>query len=300
MKRSFGYLTVFLLLTALGINSLQAKEFKLKLKKGDHFDYVFTSNDKVAQKMNNRFVAAVQESSLTFRLSVLERLKNGNYRMEADYKRFAADMSMDGNEMSYNSDSTYKSNSNWIADLLNGMTKIHLIYEISPLGVVSNLTGLEDLTKKISSDMRLSNLLKGIGTNEFVGQLLSYFPKGDVEPGAKWVVHSQLPELKDLGYDLNYTFDKATSDQVRFDFQAKFNYESPKSNNQVENDIQMKETITQNGHLILNPKTNMPETSNLEQVVDVMVTRTDQRTMMKTTVPMKITTENSLKLIKSK
>ncbi len=302
MKQTWRYLIVFLVLTAFGTTNLLAKnyDFKLRLKKGDHLEYIFTSTDKVDQKINNLPVLVNQKSSFTFVLSVVDKLKDGNYQVAVDYKRFATSILVEGHSSSYDSDSISTYHSNQIADLLNNFTKIHLTCELSPLGVVSKLSGLEDLTKKISTDMRLTNILKGIGTTEFIGQLLSYLPKGKVEPGAKWVVHTTLPELNKLEYDADYTFTNATKDQVKFNFQSKFGYVQPKPVINGARELEMKENGIQNGSVVLDPKTKMPIASGLKQEIDVVVTHTDEKTMTKTITPMKIYTTNSLKLVKSK
>ncbi len=300
MKHSIRFFAVFFGVIIFGLNNLQAIDynFRLNLKKGEHFNYVFTSTDQVDQNTKDRPpISARQKSSLAFSLKVVDRLKSGNFQMEVDYTHFETVMTINGNNSSYNSDSTYHSNK--LADLLKDMTSIKLNFEVSPLGVISNLTGLEELTKKIDTSMRLANLLKGIGTPEFISELLNYFPQGKVEPGAEWSVHTSLPELKQLKYDMNYTFAKVEADRVLFNFNSKFSYKQPEPVGNESSDLQMKETIKQDGNLVLNSRTNLPQTSVLNQVVDVVVTHTDHRTLVVTQTPMKIITENSLKLLKS-
>lgn len=66
----------FLFLLFGAINALQAKEFdfRFNLKKGEKFEYVYTSTDKVDQSTQGNSAKIEQGSSFTFSLKVLKKI----------------------------------------------------------------------------------------------------------------------------------------------------------------------------------------------------------------------------------
>lgn len=294
MKWRSRFFIGFLVCSLLGIGAIQAKDFdfRLNLKKGEKFDYVFTSSDKVDQIMNNLPAKIEQQSSLTFSLTVLGKIKGGGYKLAADYKKFSTHIVMNGNKIDYDSDSVYQSNP--YADLLNDFNKIHYTFDLSATGVVGNIQGLGPWTQKINSNIQLANLLKGVGTEEFISVLLNYLPQTSVQPGAKWTISTVLPEMKNLKYNMNYHFEGAGADQITLGLEAKIDYKKPKAEG---DNISMTNTISQRGRMLLDPKSFMPVSCQISQTSDLAVTNTNPRTLVETTTPMKIKTEKSLKLV---
>lgn len=294
MKCRSRFLVVFLVLSVLAVNVLHAGDFdfRFNLKKGEKFEYVYASTDKVDQTKQGVPASIEQESSLTFGLRVTEKLKNGGYKLAVDYKKFVTHIVMNGNKVAYNSDSVYKSNQ--YADLLKGINKVHYTFDLSPLGVVSNIKGFEEWTQKINADVRLSNILKGVGTEGFITSLLNYLPQGKVKPGSKWAVSTVLPEMKDLKYDMNYRFLESKADQIKLGLTSKIEYKQPKI---AQSNVDVSDKITQQGDLFIDQKSFMPISYKIVQVSNLVITRTNPRTLVDTTTPMTIETEKSLKLV---
>jgi hypothetical protein len=106
MKHTFRYLTLFTFLVAFSniTSAGNNVEIELNLKKGDRFQYVITSTNKVDQNIRNQPIKIVQKAALTINQVVVGRLKNGNYLLEADYKKFKLEMNLNGEISGYNSD----------------------------------------------------------------------------------------------------------------------------------------------------------------------------------------------------
>lgn len=294
MKYWTRFLTAILVLSFFGINTLHAADFdfRFNLKKGEKFEYVYTSADKVDQNTQGVTSGIEQASSLAFTLKVIKKLDDGGYKLAVDYKKFVIHLVMNGNEINYNSDSVYKSNQ--YADLLKGFNKIHFTFDLSPVGIVTNINGMEEWTKKIAEDVRLSNLLKGIGTEEFISGLLNYLPSTTVQPGSKWKVKTILPEMKNLKYDMSYSFLESKTDQIKLGMASKIEYKQPT----VANDnVYITDTMILRGYILLNPENFLPISEKVSQVSNLLITNTNPRTKVETTTPMKIETEKSLKLV---
>jgi hypothetical protein len=297
MKHTFRYLTLFTFLVAFSniTSAGNNVEIELNLKKGDRFQYVITSTNKVDQNIRNQPIKIVQKAALTINQVVVGRLKNGNYLLEADYKKFKLEMNLNGEISGYNSDTLVASN-NFIEDL-KGMTKIHLRYEVSPSGVVSNITSMEELKKEVASNVQKANLLRDFGTDKFITQMFNYIPKEKVGVGDKWIVAGIMPELMDLKYDINYTLAEASAENIKLKIQSDFTFttDQPIVNNGK--NLKIKEDGVQNGNVTLNPKNGMPVSSVLQQEIDLVSTATDVKNNIEVT-QMKLYSETSVLLVK--
>lgn len=298
MKHCFRYLALFIFLIVVSSNTLVAKnvEIRLNLKKGEQYKYVVTAINKIDQKVRNKPVQMEQRMTLTINQVVLNKLNNGNFLLKADYEKFRFEIITADNKTVYDSDSV--STSNGLDVLLKIMTTVHLKYEVSPSGIVSNMTGMEELSKQVASNMQMANLVRNFGTNQLISQMYSYMPKGKVEIGEKWVVPGIMPELNDLKYDINYTLTEVSSENIKLDLEANFKFNSEERIIQKDKDIKISETGIQKGNVVLNPKNRMPISSFLDQKIDMIVTATDTLTKSKDVMPMKLFSKTSMKLVK--
>lgn len=298
MKHYFRYLAFFIFLVVVSSNTLVAKnvEIRLNLKKGEQYKYVVTAINKIDQKVRNKPVQMEQRMTLTINQVVLNKLNNGNYLLKADYEKFRIEIITEDNKIIYDSDSVLTSNG--LERILKIMTTVHLKYEVSPSGIVSNMTGLEELSKQVASNMQMANLIRNFGTNQLISQMYSYMPKGKVEIGEKWVVPGIMPELNDLKYDINYTLIEALSENIKLDLHANFKFISAERIIQKDKDIKISETGIQKGDVVLNSKNKMPLSSFLDQEINMIVTATDTLTKSKEVMPMKLISKTSMKLVK--
>jgi hypothetical protein len=294
MKGWSRFFVVLLFLSICGSLVSQAGDFNFRfnLKKGEKFDYVYTSTDQVDPNMPGISSDMEQQAAFTFSLRVVRKLKDGGYKLEAEYRRLVMHIAMNGNRIDYHSDSVYQSNP--YADLLKGFNKIHYTFDISPVGLVSHIEGFDEWAKKMQSDVRLSNMLKGLGTEAFMTGLLHYLPQTPVIAGGKWVVETQFYELKELKQNITYTLDEVTARDVKIGLKSQIDYQQPPVAN---NPVSVTDSITQHGNMLLDAKSLMPVSFKIVQVSNLMITRTNPRTQVETTIPMTIRTEKSLKLL---
>ncbi|HEX7585069.1 MAG TPA: DUF6263 family protein [Prolixibacteraceae bacterium] len=298
MKNIFKYLAVLIFLIAATSNGLYAKktEIRLILKKGQQFEYLVSATQLAENRAGDNPIEIEQKMELTIHQIVLDKLRNGNYLLQADYKKFTMEVNSQGQNQKY--DSNASDNPQFLNDLLKGLTKIQVKFEVSPLGVVSNLTGFEEYTKDIALNARLFSMIKDFGTDKIISQMFNYIPKTKVEQGDKWITSGILPDLNNLKYDINFTMAEVSPENVKLDLQAKFKYVSDKPMVQNYREIKVEETGVQKGNVVIDSKNCMPLSKVLNQKIDMVITATDTKTKAKNVSQMKLTYKTMMKLVK--
>jgi hypothetical protein len=298
MNHIFKYLAALIFLIASTPDNLSAKktEIKLHLKKGQQFEYVVTETLSTEQRFGGNPVEIEQIIKLTINQVVLDKLRNGNYLIQADYKRFTFEKDSPEGNQGY--DSNAANNIKSLDDVLSRMTMLHLKYEISPVGVVSNLTGFEDLIKDVAIYTKLIRLINDFGTDKIIFRLFDYFPKTNVEAGDKWVNIDSLSHLNNFIYDINYTLAEASPENIKLERLAKIKYISEKPVLQYNKEVSIDETGTQKGDVFLDPKNNMPLSSLVTQNTNILITSVDTTLRTKERAQLKISSKTTVKLVK--
>jgi len=266
---------------------------KLRLFRGQHYTFIITQestiqeNPKEASKLS-------QKTSLKIRQDVVSILGNGDYEIEASIENFNLEIKSNGKITRFDSDTINVMNKYY--KTLNFLNQIKLNYEVSPEGVVSKLTGFETIKKKVESDPQLSNLLRSFGSEQFIIELYNYVPLKNVGVGDKWTGIGILPDMMNLKYDIQYTLKEASALNLKLNREASFIYtvEPPPASGKTG---QIKETGTQKGILILDPKTRLCLSSDLDQQIQITMPDQGKPTDEKAS-PIKITTHTKMQLVK--
>jgi len=298
MKYIFRSLALLIFLLSITSLSLYAGKTKIRLllKKGQKFEYLVSGTFKAENNSSDKPIEVDQKMELTIDQVVLDKLRNGNYLIQADYKRFTLEINSNDKIAKY--DSNLSDNRPWFNRLLEGLTKISLKYEVSPLGVVSNLTGFEEFTKDKDRHDEVVNYIKEFGTDRIIVQMYNYIPKLKVEKGDQWIAEGVLAEMNNLKYDINYMLDEVTDENCKLDFNAKFKYASDKKLILGKKSIRVEETITQKGNIILDTKRNLPLLSTVNQKTDMLLYTKDTVTNNQDVSQMKMTSQTTTKLVK--
>ena len=298
MKYIFRSLAVLIFIFAATSPSLYAKksEIRLLLKKGQKFEYQISGAFKAEKELGDKPIVIEQKMELTIDQVVLDQLRNGNYLIQADYKRFTLEINSQDKILKYDSDSS--NNQPWFNKLLSGLTKLSIKYEVSPLGIVSNLKGFEEFIKDKNLHEEIVNLIKEFGTDRIISKMYNYIPKMKVAPGDQWTAIGTLPEMNNLLYDINYTLTEATDENCKLDLQAKFKYASEKPVIQEGKSLRVENKGVQKGNVSLDPKDYMPLLSIINQTTEMLVFSKDTITKAEDVSQMKMTYKTTTKLVK--
>jgi len=298
MKYIFRSLAVLIFILAATSFSLYAKktEIRLLLEKGQKFEYQISGAFKAESKLGDKPILIVQKMELTLDQEVIDKLQNGNYLIQADYKRFTLEINSGSKIQKY--DSNLSNNQPWFNKLLSGLTKLSLKYEVSPLGIVSNLKGFEEFIKDKYLHEEIVNLIKEFGTDRIISQMFNYIPKVKVETGDHWTTIGTMPEMNNLLYDINYSLTEVTAENYKLDLQANFKYASDKKVIQEGKSLRVEEKGVQKGNVSLDSKNNMPLLSTVNQSTEMLIFSKDTITKAEEVSQMKMSFKTTTKLVK--
>ena len=243
-------------------------ELKLWLLKGQSFTYLISQENSLQESQNMQLIS--QKMALKINHTVVDRLPNGNYQMQASIKSFGTEFDKFGMKYRYHSDTVDVRNK--LYKTLNFLTDVKLSYELSPEGVVSKLTGFKLIKDKMEQDPQLNSILRSFGNEQFLIEFFHYVPFKDVEKGSKWTKSALLPELMDHQYEIQYSFKEQSEKEIKLGHDASFTFsmEVP-VNDTIINHIT--EKGTQEGFIIIDPGTRMPVSSDIIQKIEISTYR---------------------------
>lgn len=263
MKRIQTTILISICLIITGFTaSAKKEEIKLFLFKGESYTYLISQESTV--EPSDGASAMRQKVALKIRQTVLNRLASGNYQMEAAFIGFSTKFENQGRKYSYNSDTVDVRNK--LYKSLEFLNHVKLNYEVSPEGIVTNITGFEEVKKRMEIDPFLKGILWSFNNTQFLADFFNYFPMTRVETGDKWTNSSVMPELKNYKYDIQHTLKSLSEKEIQLAHQASFTYSAEiAENDTMVNHVTQK--ITQEGSISISPNNKMPVSSNIIQKI---------------------------------
>ena len=268
-------LALVIIFGTLTANSLSAKKttIKLNLIKGQQFEYVITKTKNAEPPAGSDNELFDQSMTLTLQLVVLEKLRDGNYLIQANYKRVIYEFLLQSTLRKYDTDVSYNEETPY--DNLKDMTKILFKFEISPLGVVSNITGLDEFLNDKTLNVYVRDVCRRFGIKNIGAEIFNYIPKKKIEQGEKWVVSSPLPELNIPDYTIDYKLADTSPKEIKIEIHTNFQFESPKPLWRDGHLEKFKDNITQNGDIIVDTKTSVLLSKKIYQKAEILLYSTD-------------------------
>lgn len=259
-----SFCLIFLSVTA----TAKKDELKLWLLKGQSFTYVISQENMLQERVNEPLIS--QKMALKINHTVVDRLPNGNYQMQAFIRSFSTEFDKFGIKYRYHSDTVDVRNK--LYKTLNFLTDLKLSYELSPEGVVSKLTGFQLIKDRMEKDPQLNSILRSFGNEQYLIEFFLYVPQKDVDAGSKWTKLAILPELMDHKYEIQYSYKEQSEKEIKIGHDASFTF----STNVPVNDTiinYINEKVTQRGFLTIDPRTRMPVSSDIQQEIQISTYR---------------------------
>jgi hypothetical protein len=273
----------------------QKMEIRLFLNKDAHYIYAITLENRLEQEANPQ---KNLDQTMTLKIDhhVIDRMNNGNYLVEASYKSFSLIMKNNQRVSTYYSDTVDVMNPYY--KQLKFLTELKLSYEVSPEGAVSNLKGFENMKKHIDSDIRLANLLRSFGSELVINEMYNYIPMRPVQLNETWKAQAVLPDLMDLKYDLHYTLKEVSEKNLKIEQKAEFNFKPEEPISASGTNYRIEEAGTQNGELLINPKSGMRMSSKVDQVINITLTPKNPKSTNEKGDMMKLFTRQSIRQVR--
>lgn len=290
MKKQKLSLILFLSFTLIASSSFAKEKVLLRfnLKKGTVYEMNMDMLTKIDQEVMGNQVKMDQKMDMIISITVDDELPNNNFLITYDYKSFK--MAMDGMGQSIILDSDNPDESNPAFAAMKSITDMKLKMEITPLGQVISISGLDEFSKSLAGNPQLSGMLGMFGNEEAFksnfSQTFNYFPEDKIGTGDSWDASINMPALMNMQIAMNFKVTDISTDFVDLDVNSTVNSSSTLEPNGMKMDISIEGT--QNGKMQIDPKDGMMSSSDINQKFSMLMKMKNPQSGEDMEIPMEL------------
>jgi hypothetical protein len=286
MKMNTPTLLTLILLTTISAFAQQT-EMKLKLSKGDIFEFNTGMNTNINQEMMGMKMEISQKYTTVFAFEVKEVLSNGDYLINQTYKRIVIEANTNGRILNYDSDNDETSSPLAAIGNLKGAV---ISYNLSPGGKVSEVNGLNEIGNKMGNNPQIKNMWKSIANDKLLESTFSYIPVEKVKAGTNYTKTIVMEEFLDAEIITKYNVESIDASSIHLNVFSEFDINPDKPIEQNGMKMEMKGEGSQTGTLKVSRSTGMPEETDTKQEIEMTITMKNPQTNEDITIPMKVDT----------
>jgi hypothetical protein len=242
--------------------------------------------NKIDQDMMGHKMKIDQNMKMVLSYHILDVLPNKNFLIE--YTMLNMNMKMNVNDKEMNFDSESPDTLNPMNAILKGLFSNKLKLELSPIGQVERVEGLEEYVKKLSQNPMMAQSMQMFTDDKnfksFIGQTFNYFPEAKVKKGDKWTSTLNLPALMNMETKMNFEVAAIKRDQIVLNVVSDVNLDVPVEQKDMK--FNMKMTGTQNGTTTINTKDGWFRLYDLTQIFDIKMKMKNPQTGEDMEIPM--------------
>ena len=272
-------------------STLQAKSkvlLRLNLQKGSIYEMDMHVTNNIEQDMLGQNMKIVQGMEMILSYKVTDVLPNKNSLIEYSISRMKMNMDVNGNTVSFDSQSPDESNP--MGAILKTINKMKVTFELTPSGKAEQVKGLDEITSQIASNPQMAQALQMFSNDKnfssFISQTFNYIPENEVKTGDKWTTQFKLPSLMEANTTMNFEVTGITKDSVTLNVVSDVNFEGPVEQNGMK--IDMKMTGTQTGTMTVDLNDGWVRSSDLNQKFDMHMKLKNPQTGEDMEIPMKV------------
>ncbi len=286
MKINTATLLTLILFITVSVFAQQT-EIKLKLSKGDIFEFNTEMNSNIHQQMMGRNMEINQKYTTVFAFEVKDVLPNGDYLINQTYKRIVIEANTNGQTLSYDTDNDDPSSP---LAAIGNLKDAVISYNLSPEGKVSKVKGLNEIGSQMGNNPQIQNMLKGIANDKLLESTFSYIPEEKIKRGTKYSKAIVMEEFLDAEIITKYTVESIDASSIHLNVSSEFDINPDKPIEQNGMKMNMKGLGTQTGSLKVSSSTGMPEETDTKQKIEMTITMKNPQTNEDITIPMKVDT----------
>lgn len=289
MKTTFNSLILILLLCSFSTIQAKAKVLlRLNLQKGSVYTMNMQATSDINQEMMGQNMKINQKMEMIFTFKVTDVLPNKNFQIQYTMDRMKMDMDINGNPISV--DSQKPDENSPLGPVLKAINEMKITFELTPLGKVLQVGGLDEVAKKIAANPQMAQSMQMFSNQEnfrsFAEQTFSYIPENKVGKGDKWSTQFKLPSLMDTNTTMNFEVASVTKDRMELNVSSDVNVQGPIEQNGMKMDMNM--TGTQTGTMTIDTSDGWARSSSLNQKFDMKLKLKNPQTGEDMEIPMKV------------
>lgn len=291
----YSLLVVFVILFSGNIHA-KTVLLRFNLQKGTTYSMTMDMTTGVDQSMMGQNIKIDQKVKLVLNWKVLDVTPEKHFLIEYSIEKISLNMNVNGQDVVLDSDNPDQNNPG--AEALKNLKDLKFQAEMTDMGKVVKITGLEALAAKFAGNQTLAQSLQMFSSEQsmesFFGQTFNYFPEKEVGIGDKWTASINLASIMNMAINMDFEVADVKDDQVILNVNS-----STKADTQIEQSgmkIQVKLDGTQTGTMTINPKDGWIDQSNLNQQFMINLKMKNPQSGEDMEIPMKMnaTTQTSV------
>ncbi len=288
-----------LLAMALVCFSLQVSAkttLRLNLQKGSVYEMNMNMSMKMDQEMMGQQIKMDQKMNMQLVYKVADILPSKNYVIEYSVGQIKMDISTNGQQMSFDS----QTGGNPIFDKLKSIIGSVIKMEVTPLGKVEKVEGLDAFIQKIGDDKTMAQLVPMFSSDEgvksFMNQTFGYIPENALDKGSKWSCTSQLTTPMNLDLTVNYELASIEGNTLNMNVTSTFNAAKQIEQMGVKADMQI--DGTQNGTMTVDATDGWLRTQNIDQSIKMIMKMKNPQSGEEMNMPIELKLAIETKVVK--
>lgn len=287
MRHKNRILPILLITLVLFGLQLSAKTLlRLNLTKGTVYELTMSMTMNMNQEMMGQQMKIEQKMLMVLDYKIADVLPNKNYLIEYSVAQVKIDASANGQQMSMDS----QAGGNPASEKLKAMVGQVIKMEVTPVGKVEKVEGMEAFISKISDDKMMGQMVPMFSSDEgfksFVGQTFSYIPENEVEQGAKWSSKAQLTAAMNMDMQVDYELASISGKDLNMNINSTFS--GTKQIEQMGMKMDMQIDGTQTGTMTVDAADGWMTNQNLNQNIKMVMKMKNPQTGDDMSIPIDV------------
>lgn len=270
---------------------------RLNLDKGTHYQMTLNMDNNIDQSVMGQQVKVLQKMEMVMDYKVLEVLPDKNYVIEYSFGKMKITMDVNGQHTVMDTESA---DVNPAAQSLKELMAQNLKITVNSQGKVQKVEGMQELIARMGGNAQMAQTLNMLSDENsfktFFEQSHGFFPEAEVATGSKWSNTVKMPSLMNMDMVMNFEVADIGEKQVTLNVLSNMNTDSPIETNGMKVNLTMKGT--QSGVMNVDRKSGLAGTSELTQIIDMLIKMKNPESGEDMEIPMKMNSTSQYKVVK--
>jgi hypothetical protein len=269
---------------------------RLNLQKGSGYEMNMNMSMKMDQEVMGQQIKMDQKMNMQLIYKVADILPSKNYIIEYSVGQVKLDMNANGQQVSFDSQTSGNPTFDKLKAIIGSVIKM----EVTPLGKVEKIEGMDAFIQKLGDDKTMAQLVPMLTSDEgiksFMNQTFGYIPGNELEKGSKWSCKSQLTNPINLDLTVNYELASIEGNALNLNVTSIFN--AAKQMEQMGAKVDMQIDGTQNGTMTVDATDGWLRAQNLDQNIKMIMKMKNPQSGEEMNMPIELKMNVETKVVK--